>query len=491
MRWTLTDVSFQFPTADGRIVDALNGISLTITQGERLALIGANGSGKSTLARMLAGLLPPASGHMLITRDPSNTSPATTDEQSMAALVFQGPDDNLIAETVAQEIALALEHSGHSRIDDGRIGELLAEYGLDHLRDRPTQQLSGGEKQKLAIACAFASGRDLIVLDEPTSHLDPPGRRELLEYLLSDTRLMPNRPALVLITQYENDARLFPRVIALESGRLIYDGAPEQWPGPNRTTPRGLAQRSSPRERTAIVAARRLGQLAQKNWPLPGNPLTDITVEIRQGDAIGLCGPIGCGKSTLAFHLAGLFDSHTGELEISWSRATDQSPALMIQFPERQLFCATVGDDVAFGPQARGCDITQAAQLASDSLDRLGLPSSRFRRRSPFELSAGQQRRVGMAGVMACPAPMYILDEPTAALDADGLARLERILAEWHEKGTAYLIISHDLDWLSRATRRVWVMNAGELLFDGFWSDAARLESVMRLIGFEESLRLE
>ncbi|MBI5867974.1 MAG: ABC transporter ATP-binding protein [candidate division Zixibacteria bacterium] len=484
MRWTLTDVSFQFPTADGRIVDALNGVSLTITQGERLALIGANGSGKSTLARLLAGLLPPSSGHMLITWDTNDTSPAMTEEQSLAALVFQGPDDNLIAETVAQEIALALEHAGQSRIDDGQAVELLAAYGLDHLRDRPTQQLSGGEKQKLAIACAFASGRDLIVLDEPTSHLDPPGRRELLEYLLSDTSELPNRPALVLITQYIEDTRRFPRVVVLESGQVVFDGPPDQWTGMTRAASPNLPQPLTNAEHPVIVRTENLSQLAQDRWPLPNNPLTDISVEIRAGDAIGLCGPIGCGKSTLAYHLAGLFDSYGGTIERSWDGARGFPPALMIQFPERQLFCPTVGEDVAFGPRARGSDIARAKELASAALDALGLPFAHFARRSPFDLSAGQQRRVGMAGVTACPAPLYILDEPTAALDADGLERLQRVLADWRKSGIAYLVISHDLDWLEHVTHRVWVMNSGRVIFDGDWTDSSHLAPILQPIGF-------
>ncbi len=484
MRWTLTDVSFHFPTADGRFVDALNGVSLTIAQGERLALIGSNGSGKSTLARMLAGLLPPSSGQMLITRDPNDSAHSPTDDQSMAALVFQGPDDNLIAETVAQEIALASEHAGHSRIDDRQVGGLLDEYGLAHLRDWPTQQLSGGEKQKLAIACAFASGRDLIILDEPTSHLDPPGRRELLEYLLSDTRQSPNRPALVLITQYIADARRFPHVVVLESGRIIFDGPPDQWPGITPSVVPNLPQPVTSDEHPVIVRTRNLSQLAQDRWPLPNNPLTDISVDIRAGDAIGLCGPIGCGKSTLAYHLAGLFDSYGGVIEKSWTGSCGLPPALMIQFPERQLFCPTVGEDVAFGPRARGSEIDGAKDKAGAALDMLGLPSAHFARRSPFDLSAGQQRRVGMAGVTACPAPLYILDEPTAALDADGLDRLQSVLADWRKTGIAYLIISHDLDWLAYVTHRAWVMNSGSVVFDGEWTDMRHLAPILQSIGF-------
>jgi energy-coupling factor transport system ATP-binding protein len=158
----------------------------------------------------------------------------------------------------------------------------------------------------------------------------------------------------------------------------------------------------------------------------------------------------------------------------------------MIQFPERQLFCATVGDDVAFGPFARGNERQQATELATTALEMMGLPPAEFSERSPFELSAGQQRRAGMAGVAACSAPFYILDEPTAALDADGLARLESLLAKWQSESVAYLIISHDLDWLAQVTHRVWVMDAGRILFDGIWSDSVQLDPILTSIGFRD-----
>jgi energy-coupling factor transport system ATP-binding protein len=358
--------------------------------------------------------------------------------------------------------------------------------------DRPVQCLSGGEKQKLAIACAVASGRDLIVLDEPTSHLDPPGRRDLLAHILgSSWRDRPSaggNPAVVLITQYLEDARRFPRVVMLHQGAVVYDGTADGWQGLPASSAHGnfIPQPSIPGA-PVIVTTDRLSQLAQPSWPLPSSPLSDVTIQIRAGDAIGLCGPIGSGKSTLGYHLAGLFDSYAGTRDVAGSGQPQRSPVVMIQFPERQLFCATVGDDVAFGPSARGNERKRAVESAAMALETMGLPPAEFWERSPFELSAGQQRRAGMAGVAACSAPFYILDEPTAALDADGLARLESLLAQWQGAGVAYLIISHDLDWLAQITHRVWVMDAGHILFDGVWSDSVQLDPVLASIGFRDS----
>jgi len=488
MRWCLRDLSIRYLLDDGGAIDALTGVSLVIEQGERLAIVGANGSGKSTLARCLAGLLEPTQGQFTVESDPVPVGNSRSDADSMAAFVFQAPEDNLIAETVREEIMLTLEHSGAIESEQGLLKKILTDSGLDHLADRQVQRLSGGEKQKLAIACALASGRDLIVLDEPTSHLDPPGRSDLLSLVLDlrhrdDT--IGGDPAVILITQYEEDARLFPRMVALEGGRIVFDGPPDRWQGQlSRRGHSGFNPAPPPPDSPAIVAARRLSQVAQAGWPLPPQPLADITAEVRAGDAIALCGPIGSGKSTLGYHLAGLIDSYTGRLDMIWVHRPQESPAVMIQFPERQLFCATVGEDVAFGPSARGRTRSRASELATAALATMGLSPSEFMNRSPFDLSAGQQRRVGMAGVVACAAPFYILDEPTAALDSDGLSRLEELLASWHRSGATYLIISHDLEWLAAVTSRVWVMDAGRLLFDGLWSDSARLEPVLASIRF-------
>lgn len=494
MRWLLRNVSFHYRGRDLHAVPALNDVTLTVRRGERLSLLGKNGSGKSTLARCLAGFDEPSTGEIIL--DDTGSRAAVSQDRSgwpsrigSVALVFQQPEDNLIGETVWDEIALAVEHADPEDSSSDKVAQILDQFGMRELSDRPVKNLSGGEKQKLAVASAFASQRELIILDEPTSHLDPPGRRELIASVerqgTGDTSSDSYRPGVILITQYEDEARRFPRVVEMEGGRIVYDGPSSGWKHPAGAPHRGRTPlRRRDDDAKVILKTSGLSQVALADWPLPPHPLTDINVVIHAGDAIGLCGPIGSGKTTLAYHLAGLMERHAGALIHPAGTGDGMLPVVLIQFPERQLFCSTVAEDVAFGPAHRGVARAEAWDLAASQLSRLGLDPAEFMGRSPFELSGGEQRRVAMAGVAACPAPLYILDEPTAGLDADGLAGLEALLTLWHSEGATYLIISHDLDWLAQVTSRAWVMREGRLILDGHWRDEEGFVPALRTIGF-------
>lgn len=474
MVWTLDHVGLIYQLPDGARIEALRDVSLTMRPGERLAVVGPNGSGKSALALCLAGLIAPSAGTVSL---PDGVNEPGSDNTNWAALVFQNPDDNLIARTVTEELALTLERTESA--GEAAPADILDRFRIAHLADREVTRLSGGEKQALALACAFAARRRLIVLDEPTSHLDPPSRRELLSILApSDSG---GDQTIVLITQYADEARQFPRVVQLDNGRITYDGPSTNWlpETAHEDQPFAVYPRSDP---PAILTTKSLSQQQQPGWPLPPSPLEDISITIHAGDAIGLCGPIGSGKSTLAFHLAGLLPSKPGSL--TREPGDDNLPVVLIQFPERQVFCPTIIGDISWGPIQKGGSKDDALAAARQLLERLQLPAGEFGRRSPFALSGGQRRRVALAGVAACDAPLYILDEPTAALDASGIAAVEALLSDWHSGLTSYLIISHDLEWLARVTNRLWVMEKGQIQFDGSWDDTDNLPPLLERVGF-------
>lgn len=476
------DISVRYRIDDGSGIEALSHVSLAISQGDRVSIVGPNGSGKSTLALCLAGLIRPTSGSLRIGDDPDREPP-------FGAIVFQAPDDDLIGETVREEILLTLEHV----LDVTDIQEAamlsLGRFGLEGLADRPVNTLSGGEKQKVALACALLSRRPLIVLDEPTSHLDPPGKRDLRSCLetLSDSVEAGVQPALVLVTQYEEEARVFPRVIELSAGRIVYDGPSTSWipSHEQRSEARAILSRFAA-DAPVILSCRDLGQIDAPGWRHPSHPLAGINLEVCAGEAIGLCGPIGAGKTTLGYHLAGLMERWGGELEWPAHPGNRSRPVVVIQFPERQLFCQTVMEEVALGPKMLGLDFGEATARSHDALDRVGLPYEQFGQRWPFSLSGGQQRRAALAIAAALRAPLYILDEPQAALDAEGFSRLRSLCQEWLDSGSSYIMISHDLDLLRRMTGRVWVMNEGRIEFDGSWDGLDRNRAVLSRIGFDE-----
>jgi energy-coupling factor transport system ATP-binding protein len=272
-------------------------------------------------------------------------------------------------------------------------------------------------------------------------------------------------------------------VIALDAGRIIYDGPSAAWGAAASESRSVFSIPTAALDASMIVRASNLRQRDSPLWPMPAHPLDRITLEVRAGEAIGLCGPIGAGKTTLALHLAGLFERWEGDL--SWPGIPSRErPVMLIQFPERQLFCATVLEDVKVGPKARGVAPKALADVACATLDRVGLPPAAFGSRSPFDLSGGQKRRAALAGIAAVPSGLYLLDEPQAALDGDGLLRLESLLRDWVSQGSAYVIISHDLDFLRRLTHRVWVMDKGRLIFDGPWETLDSRPEVLKSIGF-------
>jgi energy-coupling factor transporter ATP-binding protein EcfA2 len=487
MTWRLDRVTVTYRLADGTLIQALRGVTLEIADGERVAVVGPNGSGKSALALCLSGLIEPSDGR--VTASMGGVQ-GTAGDESWAAVVFQNPDDNLIAQTVREEIALTLEHTIRRTVSEQAIQQAMSRFHLEHLADRAMAHLSGGEKQRLAVACAFASRRPLIVLDEPTSHLDPPSRRELVELLApkheTDDHAPDESTSAVFITQYPSEAKRFERVIVLDNGQISYDGPSAQWTPSEQDEPPARFAANLKDDRQPVIVTAGLSQIDQPGWPLPPTPLKEISLTVNSGDAIGLCGPIGAGKSTLAYHLAGLVRHFKGEIHRHGAIGDARLPVVLIQFPERQLFCPTVIDDVAWGPQQKGIVSAEARDTAAVVLTRLGLPAADFADRSPFALSGGQRRRVALAGVAACPATLYILDEPSAALDLAGIGRLEDLLGEWHRAGTAYVIVSHDLDWLCRVTNRVWVMDKGRICYDGPWIDGSQLDRALAAIRFRD-----
>ncbi|MBD3298728.1 MAG: ATP-binding cassette domain-containing protein [candidate division Zixibacteria bacterium] len=478
MQWCLDQVGVVYRLDDGSRIAALSGVSCSIRQGERVAVIGNNGSGKSTLARLLAGIIQPTTGR--ITHEGEDNHDLGT-----AALVLQNPGDNIIGETVREEIELTV-----GGVDDAvtspRRDALLSQYGLVELLDRPLAELSGGETQLVALVCGLLSGRRMVVLDEPTSHLDPPARRLLIDHLMtqsSDTHdQFESTPAVLFITQYRDEAQYFPRVIELDRGRLSFDGAPEELPVRDRDESPDDNPLPVDSESRPIVVVQGLNQSRSANGESAA-VLKEITLTVQAGDAIGIVGPIGSGKTTLGYHLAGLMEPSAGTVEYRQGVSTADPPVVLIQFPERQLFAETVLDDVAFGARNRGLDRSAAAAQTRQVLDAVGLPAAEFEQRSPFSLSGGQKRRVALASVAVCGATLYILDEPTSALDADGHAALEEQLRRWRTEGVAYIVISHDVDWLRRVTERVWIIDKGRLLLDAHWPDDAT-GAALEQIGF-------
>jgi energy-coupling factor transport system ATP-binding protein len=417
---------------------ALRDVSLTIEPGEVVALLGPSGSGKSTLVRALAGLVPHFHGGRFSGvvevggRDTREARPAEL--AGDVATVFQDPEDQVVMTRVENEVAFGLENLGAPPAEIWpRVEEALAAVGAEHLWGRRTIELSGGELQRVCLASALALRPRLLLLDEPTSQLDPAGAARFLEFVAG------LGAAVVLSEQRVARALgLAERVLFVDGGRLLLD-APRadavEWleakrPGWLQPPPQAPGDPSR-------VEALRLEDIAYAYRD--GVPaVVDVSLAVYRGEVVALEGPNGSGKTTLAKVAAGLLEPASGRV-VCAGRV-----AYLSQDPGRYLVAETALGEVAL---AVGGDRARAAA----ALGRAGL--SWAEDRHPRDLSSGERERLAVAAVAVSEPEILILDEPTRGVDPMRKAELAGWLAELASHGTAVLVATHDTSF--PAHRRV------------------------------------
>jgi energy-coupling factor transport system ATP-binding protein len=232
-----------------------------------------------------------------------------------------------------------------------------------------------------------------------------------------------------------------------------------------------------------------------RGTPFEAVALRGVDLVVRRGECLGLVGPTGSGKSTLVQHFNGLLRPTEGRVVVDGVEVRPGSPAvrdvrrkvgLLFQYPEHQLFEATVFDDVAFGPRNLGLDPEEVAERVRESLQWVGLDPDRFGSRSPFSLSGGEMRRVAIAGVLAMRPQVLILDEPTAGLDPAGRREILARIRELHRKARlTVVLISHSMDDVARLCQRVVVLHQGRVFLDAPVREAFAQADRLRGIGLD------
>ncbi|MDP3025862.1 MAG: energy-coupling factor transporter ATPase [candidate division Zixibacteria bacterium] len=525
----LEKVTYNYSISEGKVISALQGIDLELKEGEYVSMIGPNGSGKTTLARLLNGLLLPSSGEVLVDGLNSKVKEDLRLIRQKVGMVFQNPENQIITTSVEREIAFGLENLNlPSEEIRERVEWALSAFHLWEYKNSPPHSLSGGEKQRLAIASVLAMKPKYLILDEPTSLLDPEGR-EMFNLLIKKLAA-EGKVTIISITQFPEEAILAQRLLVLDKGRIILDDSPEKvFEEDEKLKEIGLAipksleianglKRKGFRFKRKVLKIEDLIQellsLKGVNYSLPViqkktniteqgkskiseylqielensgfiynyrniNPkvaLKDINLKIKKGEFVGLIGPTGSGKTTLAQLLDGLLFATSGLIrvegleikeKVSYLKKIRQKVGLVFQFPERQLFEETVYEDIAFGPKNLGLEKEKINSRVRKSLEVVGLDFEAFAQRSPFSLSSGEQRRVAIAGILALEPEILILDEPTAGLDFAGICRVKKILLELNEKGVTIILISHNLEVVAEVCKRIIYLKEGKILFDG------------------------
>jgi len=424
--------------------EILQNISLSISNGERIALMGSNGSGKTTLSLILTGILEPRYGEIKCDGVSPFDDENNFDFRRRIGYVFQNPEDGFVASDVVREIAFGAENFAVPSDEiRSRVDELLEHFGLIPWASKSPLTLSGGMKARLAIVSALATGADFIMLDEPESFLDWHGQN-LLAQSMDEIR---ESAGIIHITQSPEFAKMCDRIYRIENGKI------------ERIEPAEVIDYIFPTSFESNIADDKIIELENISFAYEDKTvLNKISLSVNRGEFLGIVGESGAGKSTLALCVANLIKPACGKIELNGR------VSIVFQFPERQLFAETVLDDVMFGPKNLG--LNNPDILAKDALKLVDVREYLWNR-SPFDLSDGQQRRVGFAGVLATRPEILILDEPFASLDFAGMDNLFHLLEELASKQTTVIIITHRTDLLEKISPRTIAIKDGSIVFDG------------------------
>jgi energy-coupling factor transport system ATP-binding protein len=471
----LSGVTYAYPDA---AAPALRDVTLTVEPGEFVVLAGGSGSGKSTLLRAAAGLVPHFHGGTFAGRlhcsglDTRDHGPAEL--AAVAGTLFQDPETQVVMATVRSELAFPLENRGWSAAAVARgVEEAALALGIAPLLDRSTRELSGGELQRVALGAALAGQPRVLLLDEPTSQLDPVAGDELLGVL---RRINEEWGTAVIVAEHRLE-RCLPaadRVLALHDGALTFDGTPEEfaaWAPPELQPPvtRLCVLAGIPDRPATVKAARRALPPVKQGVRPPYSPVKqgvrppyssrrgDDVVSVRRawfevkdgpailrgvdlglsaGEAVALMGRNGAGKSTLLRLLAGLIEPTRGKV------SRTGRVALLLQNPGDYFLHDRIGDDVP-----------NAGALAD---------------RHPRDVSGGERQRLALELVLAAGEPpvAVCLDEPTRGMDRGHGARLAARLRELAADGTAVLVATHDAEFASAWAGRTVLLGDGRPVAD-------------------------
>ena len=522
-------VSFAYP-AKGPLNKphiALRDISFDIHQGEYVCLLGSNGSGKSTAAQLINGLLLPTKGDVITCGFNTRDEDHIFDIRSQAAMVFQNPQDQIIADICTDDVAFGPENLclDHNTIVQ-RTDNALCQVELSAFANANPAKLSGGQQQRVTLAGSIAMAPKVLILDEPTAMLDTHHKNSIITLI---HKLHSLGFTIIHITHDMDDVMNAQRVLAFNQSRLVLDTTPQElFEDPAcverlglRLPPRMQLQqllkqpqhaiahttRATPEHTTPVlefkhvsfsyVAPAHTSKLARflsrgqhtdkRTYPWA---IHDASFAIEPGSFTALIGQSGSGKSTTLSLSCGLINPTRGEIllngaPLSQAQHTDNlfhTIGYVAQSAEHQLFAQTVYDDIAFGPRNQGRAEKDVEACVTQAAARVGIDLSRLAHTSPFSLSGGQQKLVALAGVLAMEPSMLILDEPLAGLDPAGRQHILELLKDLNAQGTTILLVTHSIDDAAAFSSHILAFKKGAILAHcptrEFFSTPAYLEQL-------------
>ena len=520
----IQNLSYTYPNMSE---PTLSGIDLHIDDGEFVLLLGASGSGKSTLIQCLNGLVPKVTGGnlegVIVINGKDVRDYKVHQMASDVGIIFQNPDTQLFSLTVGKDVAFGPENLGMPKEEIlGRIDRAMRIVGMEDMRDRFIFTLSGGEKQRVAIAGTLAMEPHVMVLDEPTSDLDPVGTGEVLSLV---RRLNQEKDMTIILIEHKIDevVHLADRVVVMDQGKIIMDDTPDKIfnNGHDQLKSIGIAlpqlseiihamnngsgdfEGDLPTGSSYNTMLSRLCQLLRDkpaniarfrtaHTPPTGNApkpkieiknlrhtfedgkvgLDGINLVIPEGDFVALIGHNGAGKTTLVNHLIGFLKPANGTIFINGKDISDmrvatlaQSVGYLFQNPDNQIFTDSVTQELKFGLEnikLRGTVIEERVNRAISMMEL-----AEFRDRHPHSLSRGQRQRLAVASILAMEPDIIVLDEPTTGQDWGHVNKFLRQIRHLNELGKTIILITHDMNLVAEYARRTVVMDKGKIVLDG------------------------
>ncbi|MBP8640852.1 MAG: energy-coupling factor ABC transporter ATP-binding protein [Oscillospiraceae bacterium] len=475
----IKDASFVY---DGETMPVWKHLSCCFKKNCVNLILGPSGCGKSTLLCLLDGLIPDAvegkfEGEVLY------YGKASPSGNKRTGMVFQDPESQFCTFTVEDEIAFGLENRAVPReAISARIDEALAAVGIPELRDRQLNQLSGGQKQKVAIASILAVRPEVLLMDEPTANLDAKGRKSILNLL----KKLAKQDRLTLILVEHNTDELFTEVehivVLDEKGAVRLQGETEKVLSELRENQKfealaasvmdnglvPLFKKSEPSSNRPVLSLKDVGF----SYPDGGKVLDGIDMEINRGDFAAIVGFNGAGKSTLLNVIFKVLHAKYGEIRINGKnqktlkkRELYQECGLVFQNPELQFVTGSVWDELMFSLKKAKLPQADKDSRVSDILARFSLLE--YRDRSPFLLSQGQKRRLSVATMLLTGQNVLFLDEPTFGQDFENRKELMQLLCELNSEGLTIVMVTHDMSLVRGYANRVFVLDNGKIIYDG------------------------
>jgi energy-coupling factor transport system ATP-binding protein len=543
---SIENVNYVYHGAGGEAISALQDISLEIEAGELVAVIGANGSGKTTLARLLGALLVPTSGSIHVAGLDTSDKSVWSELHQAVGMVFQNPEDQVIATIVEEDVAFGLENLGLPPPEiRQRVRVTLEEVGLYDERMRPPHLLSAGQLQRLALAGVIAMRPRCVIFDEATTMIDPVGRRVAMD---SMRRLHGQGVTIIFITHFMEEAVNAERVLLLQKGRIMMDGSPADiFQDPARLAEAGLelpiagavandlrssipdlpsgiltvealvrsilaiwTQRGGGQQQVLppnsrlqtlvsklpahpLVEVTGLGHIYLKGTPLERQALEGVSLQVGEGASHGLAGITGSGKSTLLQHLNGLLRPQVGSVRVGPFDLNDskvkiksviQLAGLVFQNPELQFFEQYVGDEIAYGPRQMGLKEALSERVRW-AMEMVGLDFIEFKDRLIFSLSGGERRKVALASTLALKPSLLLMDEPTAGLDPQSRRDLLQKLNALRVAGMTFVLSSHQMEVLSALADDLTIFSHGKNVYTAPVREAFDHPDTLSVFGLE------